>query len=128
MPRPRLRAYAAETVVAEKFHAIVLLGLRNSRMKDYFDLHALAHDGAANMSQLDAAIAATFKRRKTPLPDACPVGLSDEFARDTAKLAQWQAFLAKNRLHAPTLPEVIDVLRQFLIEPLELARQRQAAP
>ena len=128
LPRPRLRAYAAETVVAEKFHAIVLLGLRNSRMKDYFDLHALAHDGAAKMSQLDAAIAATFKRRKTPLPDAWPVGLSDEFARDAAKLAQWQAFLAKNRLDAPTLPEVIDMLRQFLSEPLKLARQRQEAP
>jgi predicted nucleotidyltransferase component of viral defense system len=128
LPRPRLRAYAAETVIAEKFHAIVVLGLRNSRMKDYFDLYALSREDAGNVSQVDAAIAATFARRKTPLPDAWPLGLSAEFAHDAAKLAQWQAFLAKNRLDAPTLAEVIDEVRQFLVEPLELARQRQETP
>jgi len=127
-PRPRLRAYAAETVIAEKFHAIVVLGLRNSRMKDYFDLYALSHRDAEHVSQVDAAAAATFERRKTPLPDAWPLGLSDEFAHDAAKLAQWQAFLAKNRLDAPTLAKVIDEVRQFLAEPLKLARQRQKAP
>lgn len=128
LPRPRLRAYAAETVIAEKFHAIVVLGLRNSRMKDYFDLHALSREDAGNGSQVDAAIAATFERRKTLLPDAWPSGLSDEFAHDAAKLAQWQAFLAKNRLDAPTLAEVIDEVRRFLAEPLKLARQRQVTP
>jgi len=127
-PRPRLRAYAAETVIAEKFHAIVVLGLRNSRMKDYFDLYALSHRDAEHVSQVDAATAATFERRKTPLPDAWPLGLSDEFAHDAAKLARWQAFLAKNRLDAPTLAKVIDEVRQFLAEPLKLARQRQKAP
>jgi len=89
-PRPRLRAYSAETVIAEKFHAIVLLGLRNSRMKDYFDLYALSREDAGNVTQVDAAIVATFERRRTPLPDTWPLGLSDEFARDAAKLAQWQ--------------------------------------
>lgn len=128
LPRPRLRAYPAETVIAEKFHAIVVLGLRNSRMKDYFDLHALSRENAASASQVDAAIAATFERRKTPLPDTWPLGLSDEFAHNPAKLAQWQAFLGKNRLNAPTLAEVIDAVRQFLVEPLRLARQRQNTP
>ena len=97
-------------------------------MKDYFDLHALSREDAANVSQVDAAIAATFEHRKTPLPDAWPLGLSDEFAHDAAKIAQWQAFLAKNRLDAPTLAEVIDEVRQFLVEPLKLARQRQETP
>lgn len=128
LPRPRLRAYAPETVIAEKFHAIVVLGLRNSRMKDYFDLYALSREGAGNVSQVDAAVAATLERRRTPLPDAWSLGLSAEFAHDAAKLAQWQAFLAKNRLDAPTLAEVIDEVRQFLVEPLALARQRQETP
>jgi len=124
LPHPRLRAYAAETVIAEKFHAIVVLGLRNSRMKDYFDLHALSREDAANVSRVDAAIAATFERRKTPLPDAWPMGLSDEFAHDAAKLAQWQAFVGKNRLNAPSLEVVVVEIRRFLTGPLALARQR----
>src|SRR6266566_9558533 len=98
LPRPRLRAYSRETVIAEKLHAMVTLGTRNSRMKDYFDLHALAHVSVLDVAILGEAIAATFQRRKTALPEDVPVGLSDEFARDAAKRAQWKAFLGKNRL------------------------------
>ena len=52
-----------------------------------------------------------------------PLGLSDEFARDAAKQVQWEAFLGKNRLDAPTLDEVIGDVRLFVTEPLKLARQ-----
>jgi hypothetical protein len=124
LPRPRLRAYAAATVIAEKFHAIVALGLRNSRMKDYFDLHALSREDAANLPGMDAAIAATFERRKTPLPQAWPPGLSDAFAHDAAKLAQWQAFLGKNRLDAPSLETVVAEIRRLLAGSLASARQK----
>jgi hypothetical protein len=54
--------------------------------------------------------------------------LTDEFAADAAKRTQWKAFLGKNRLEAPTLAEVIDEVRQFLAEPLTLARQDQETP
>ncbi len=37
-PAPSIRAYPRETVVAEKFRAMVVLGIANSRMKDFFDL------------------------------------------------------------------------------------------
>jgi predicted nucleotidyltransferase component of viral defense system len=123
LPRPHLRAYCAETVIAEKLHAIVVLGSRNSRMKDYFDLQALAREGSLNASAVAEAIAATFERRKTPLPDAWPPGLSDEFASDATKRAQWQAFLSKNRLDAQPLDSVIHAVRRFVAEPLALARQ-----
>jgi hypothetical protein len=123
-----LRAYAAETVIAEKLHAIVILGSRNSRMKDYFDLSALARGGEVDQSQIAAAIAATFERRKTPLPVGWPVGLRDEFARDDAKRAQWKAFLGKNRLGAPSLDQVIEEVRRFVTEPLALARRRGGVP
>lgn len=122
---PRLRVYPRAAVVAEKLEAIVSLGMANSRMKDFFDLRALAHEGALDARQLGAAITATFQRRGTAVPVETPLGLSDEFARDAVKRTQWQAFLGKNRLDAPTLEEVIDEVRRFLAEPLALARQTE---
>jgi predicted nucleotidyltransferase component of viral defense system len=124
-PPPRLRVYPRAAVVAEKLEAIVSLGMANSRMKDYFDLRALAREGALGARQLGDAIAATFQRRGTDVPVEVPLGLSDEFARDAAKRAQWKAFLGKNRLEAPTLDEVVEEVRRFVAEPLALARQRK---
>lgn len=124
LPRPRLRAYSPESVVAEKLHVLVTLGARNSRMKDYFDLRALVHAGELDIATLGDAIAATFQRRKTALPGNVPIGLSDEFGRDAAKQAQWKAFLGKNRLDAPGLEEVVAGVRSFLMGPLQAARQR----
>jgi hypothetical protein len=109
-------------VVAEKLEAMVSLGIANTRMKDYFDVHALAREGALDAKSLADAIAATFARRGTALPSGVPFGLSDEFARDAAKLSQWRAFLGKNRLDAPALEAVVAEVRHFLEEPLRLAR------
>jgi hypothetical protein len=124
LPRPRLRAYPRETVVAEKLHAIVLFGARNSRMKDYFDLRALAREGAVDADRLAEAVAATFARRKTEVPNGVPPGLGDDFARDPSIQAQWGAFLARNRIDAPALAEVVAEVRDFALEPLRLARIR----
>ena len=124
-PPPHLRVYPRAAVAAEKLEAIVSLGMANSRMKDYFDLRALAHEGVLDAQLLGDAIAATFQRRGTAVPVDVPLGLSDEFARDAAKRAQWKAFLGKNRLDAPTLDEVIEEVRRFVTEPLKLARQRK---
>ncbi len=79
---PRLRVYNRATVIAEKFEAIVSLGMANSRMKGFFDLAALAREGIVDMGQLGNAIRTTFQRRGTLLPHHTPVGLSDEFARN----------------------------------------------
>jgi predicted nucleotidyltransferase component of viral defense system len=121
MPRPRLRAYPRESVVAEKLHAIVLFGTRNSRMKDYFDLHSLAREGKVDAATLADAIAATFKRRETAVPAEVPVGLTDLFANEPATQAQWMAFLARNRLAATSLDEVLTRIRGLVSEPLRLA-------
>ncbi len=121
-PAPRLRAYPRATVVAEKLEAMVSLGIANTRMKDYFDVHALAREGALDAKSLADAIAATFACRGTALPSGVPFGLSEEFARDAAKLSQWRAFLGKNRLDAPALEAVVAEVRHFLEEPLRLAR------
>ena len=127
LPRPRLRAYPRETVLAEKLHAMILLGMRNSRMKDYFDVHALLREDAMDRRALANAISATFARRQTALPERVPVGLSDAFAIDRAKLAQWHAFLGRNRLSAPDLKDVVENIRDRIAAPLELARASQGS-
>jgi predicted nucleotidyltransferase component of viral defense system len=125
LPRPRLRAYPRETVVAEKLHAIALLGLRNSRLKDYFDLYALAKEGALDRRHLVAAIAATFERRQLAVPDNLPSGLSEAFGKDRDKNTQWAAFLDRNRLDAPSLVDVVTTLREAFVHPLSEARLRE---
>ncbi len=111
LPAPQLRSYPKYTVVAEKFHAMCLLGMANTRMKDYFDLWVLLTEGALESTELRRAIDATFARRQLQVPDTTPSGLSDAFARDAVKTAQWIAFLKKNRLQALNLVDVVTLLR-----------------
>ena len=111
LPAPQLRAYPKYTVVAEKFHAVCLLGMANTRMKDYFDLWVLLTEGALDPPELHRAVEATFQRRKLAVPSAVPSGLSDAFALDAAKQKQWVAFLKKNRLETVELTEVVALLR-----------------
>jgi predicted nucleotidyltransferase component of viral defense system len=111
---PQLRTYPVYTVVAEKLHAIVLLGMTNSRLKDYLDLWVLLGRETLDADTLASAIAATFTRRGTPLPAELPIGLSGEFAEDRSHLALWAAFLRKNALATIPLGEVVDTLRTRL--------------
>jgi predicted nucleotidyltransferase component of viral defense system len=69
LPQPRLRVYARETVIAEKFQAMVMLGLANSRMKDFYDVWILSRSYAFDDDRLPRAIAATFERRGTAIPN-----------------------------------------------------------
>lgn len=125
-PTPRLRAYPRETVVAEKLHAMVLLGMRNSRMKDYFDVRALLRENELDEALLASAIAATFLRRRTVLPEAVPPGLSEAFSGDPAHRTQWRAFLAKNHFKEAELAEVVNELRERLT-PILAAAQKVGA-
>ena len=114
LPAPKLHAYPPETVIAEKLEAAVKLGRLNSRMKDFYDLHWLAQNRIFDTVVLVRAMRATFERRQTPLPDVCPLALTQAFAQDKDKQTQWQAFLRKNDLAAPPLAEVIQTLHDFL--------------
>lgn len=116
---PRVRAYPRETAVAEKLQAMVALGIANSRMKDYYDVWYLAQSFAFDGATLARAIGRTFGRRRTPVPLDIPMALSSGFAQDAAKRRQWQAFLAKGRLDAPTLGQVVEHLAAFALPPLQ---------
>ena len=123
LPAPKLRAYPTYTVISEKLHAIALLGMTNSRLKDYFDLSVLLERETLDAGVLAQAIQATFERRGTSVPHAAPVGLTDEFAHDASRQLLWLAFLKKNALPPAPLPAIVDRLRTALAPAL-----RQAAP
>lgn len=118
LPAPRLSGYTPETVVAEKFEAMVKLDLLNSRMKDFYDLWVLARRFDFDGTTLAAAVARTFENRKTAVAPR-PTGLTPAFAADPGKRAQWAGFIRKARLgDAPAhLAEVTAVLATFLGPP-----------
>ncbi len=97
-PNPKIRIYPRETVIAEKFHAIVDLGMANSRLKDFYDLHFLTTNFQMNRETLTRAIRATFERRKTAIPTKVPSSLTPEFSRDANKKMQWRGFLRRSDL------------------------------
>jgi predicted nucleotidyltransferase component of viral defense system len=119
-PAPLLRAYPRQTVVAEKFQAMVTLGIGNSRMKDFYDLWMLAQNFEFDGPDLCRAIRATFRRRKTALPTEPPLALTAEFGMDAAKVRQWEAFTRKSKLDVGgvTLEQVCTFLSSFLMPPI----------
>jgi Nucleotidyl transferase AbiEii toxin, Type IV TA system len=114
-PAPRLRSYPRETVIAEKFQAIVMLGRANSRMKDYYDIRALSRSYEFNEDALARAIAATFARRKTVIPAERPDGLSLAFADDPDKKERWAVFAKEVAANPDSLATVVDDLAKFLM-------------
>ena len=118
---PVLRVYPVYTVIAEKYHAMVMLGQANSRMKDFYDLAVIGRRTVLDGATLASAIAATFARRNTTLPTQRPLALTKQFGEDAAKLRQWQAFLNKNRITADSLAETVSMLELLLWLPTEMA-------
>jgi hypothetical protein len=112
--------YPPETVFAEKLDAIVSRGMLNSRMKDYYDLTVLINGKYVRAESVRQAVVNTFTRRKTVLPVSCPIGLSEEFAQEATKIAQWKGFLKKSGLIAGELSEVISSIRTFVAKMLEV--------
>ena len=110
MESPRIRSYPPAVVIAEKFQAMVQLGVINGRMKDYFDLWAIPQVISIPDLELDAAIGATFERRRTPIPSARPPGLSSIFFEDTGKQAQWRNYARSIQVTDLALGEVTDAI------------------
>lgn len=118
LPKPKLRAYSKETVIAEKFHAMVHRGIANSRMKDFYDIWVLATTYTFEAKTLRDAIRSTFKRRDTPLPIETPPALAAEFAEDSTKKVQWTAFIRKGKLltnESLALSQIVPILEKFIM-------------
>ena len=97
LPAPRIRGYSKESTIAEKFEAMVKLGILNSRMKDFFDIWLMSRQFDFDGSILAEAIMKTFPTRGTIMQTE-PIALTNAFSKDTAKATQWRGFLRKNRL------------------------------
>lgn len=125
-PAPRVRAYPAETVVAEKFQAMVSLGVANTRLKDFFDVWTLLQTREFDGAVLADAIEATFRRRSTPIPTRAPLALTDAFGLDPEKRSQWARFLERSHItDAPVLDDVVERIAGFVLPPA-LARSEAA--
>lgn len=99
MPGPEILVYSKETVIAEKLHALTVLGLTTSRMKDIYDLWVLSKQYEFDGNLLAQAIRATFERRETSVSAQLPLALTEEFYRDRVILARWDAFIRKTELN-----------------------------
>ena len=117
-PAPSLSGYPRETVVAEKFHAMVYLRTLNSRMKDFYDVWLLARRFAFDGALLADAIAATFANRETTI-DVSPIAFTPELTEQASTSAQWTAFRKKLTNHEcpETLAAVVPLLAEFLLSP-----------
>ena len=114
LPRPKLKAYRPETAIAEKLHAMVTLGSKNSRMRDFFDIRALARAEAFDGERLARAVQTTFDRRGARIPKE-PLALTRAFAEVDGKREQWNAFLRKNGALQEDFGAVVDEIARFLI-------------
>ena len=116
-PEPRIRAYPPEAVVAEKLHAMVLLGGQNSRYKDFYDIYSIAKHVSFTAERLARSISTTFDRRHTAISPDLPQFLTPQFYAEPARNDQWRAFLIRNSLPgAPDDFRIVGALIQsFLV-------------
>jgi hypothetical protein len=103
-PAPEMLAYPREAVVAEKLEAMVVLGDRNSRIKDFFDIHYLAGHFEFDRATLTEAVGRTFERRHTSIPAEAPIGLTSAYWENLSRPAQVKAFARRARIEAPEKP------------------------
>ena len=94
LPEVNILAYSFETVIAEKFHAVIDLADQSSRMKDYYDLYHLLSKKEHNSNILQEAIKRTFENRHTSY-DANTMFFRKDFASNQQMQVRWQAFLRK---------------------------------
>jgi predicted nucleotidyltransferase component of viral defense system len=121
MPVPRLRAYAYETLIAEKLQAMIFLGSINTRMKDFFDIWLLTQEATISGLNLQRAVRATFRSRNTPIPIDTPLALSNQFAEERHQL--WGTFIKRIDMDdKPDFVQVVVELRGFILPVLEAIR------
>ena len=115
-PRALLGAYPMPTFIAEKTMAIVERGFRNTRLKDYFDVHYLSQHWQFQAVALAHAMRATSVRRGTPIQTCELPGLSGEFSSDQRRQLQWSAFCTRIAPQSTVepLPAVVHSVSRFL--------------
>jgi hypothetical protein len=116
-PAPKIRAYPIEAVIAEKLHAMIVLGERNSRFKDFYDLYVFTRQFPFKGEDLARAIVATFNRRGTVIDSAFPAALTPRFFAADTRAEQWRAYLTRNSLRGTPADFIAvgELLQAFLV-------------
>ena len=115
LPEANILMYPPETVVAEKFEAMIRFGEANGRLKDFHDIWVTARTFSFDLPTLVEAVNGTLRRRGTPIPTEMPVGLTEAFAAIAEDRGLWSGFLRRNppTLKPPPFAELQDELRRF---------------
>ena len=116
-PAPRIKSYPYETVIAEKVNAIIVLGIINSRMKDFYDIKILSENFSFDGEKLCKAIQATFARQNIHVPATLPTAFSEDFIKSKEKRIMWNAFVRRHKLEnkVDDLANTIEKLKVFLL-------------
>ena len=128
LSKPHLKGYTIESVVAEKFEAMIKLGLLNSRMKDFYDLWLMARQFDFKGSNLVEALKKTFEHRKTLFPEEQPLFAEEIYDEKSDRQTLWKAFLTKNQLElAPQkLKDTAEIIESLLTEPVQAIHQKKS--
>lgn len=114
LPQPIIMAYSLETVIAEKFEAMITLAEDNSRMKDFFDVYRLLTFHEVDKEILQTAIHATFENRQTAI-SRNHVLFSSTFANDPKRVTAWKTFLKRIKWkHELPFEAVIQLIQEEL--------------
>jgi len=114
MDAPNIKAYSVETVIAEKFEAMIDLSESNSRMKDFYDVYQLLSQNRFDPKVLQEAISQTFKNRKTYVRQNHPI-FEGSFANDLNRNKLWKGFLLRSKLdNSLAFSEVMQRIREHL--------------
>jgi len=126
-PKPKLKGYPAESVISEKFEAMVKLDLLNSRMKDFYDIWLMMRQFDFDGSKLTEALKRTFVHRKTAFPEDKKLFAEEIYDETSDRQTLWKAFLNKGDIkHAPKkLHTAAKAIEDFLIKPLDAIKEKQ---
>lgn len=115
-PAPDINVYTMESIIAEKFHAMIKLGIMNSRMKDFYDVYILSKTNNFEGAVLAEALRETFERRNTGY-ERNPTVFNESFKEDDDKRLQWKAFLKKSKIDGIPLDfsEVLHQIKLFIL-------------
>lgn len=120
LPKPRLQGYPLESIISEKFEAMIKLGLLNSRMKDFYDIWLMMRQFNFDGKILAEALKKTFKHRKTELPYKKPLFAEEIYDNRSDRQVLWKAFLKKGNIKQT--PDKLSIIakdiEKFLFQPL----------
>lgn len=110
---PVIKVYSLESIISEKFQAMIALSVANSRMKDFYDIYTLLNTNSFDGRKLQEAVFETLERRYTILEKENVI-FTEEFIKDESRNRLWDSFLRKINLTCLEFSEVMKYIEEFL--------------